>query len=207
MFHVHLYCWGVSLDSDEDTNFGWMTIPAEHWLTFVKLLMCCLCWLCWCSALQESLICFGTAALDLAQLHVFFHVPELISRLGTCASGKCCALTGSLVLTELINSSLFLAVLTWTGSWRSVWSFYPQVLLVRELTIQQVWNLQSAASNVMSFVELNTRCERRGGHSVWNQLGPTCVVLLIPSEPLLALCSTSELVLQCLFVYAILDQS
>lgn len=116
-----------------------------------------------------KLICFGIA-LDPAQLHVFFHLPELISPLGTCASGKCCSLTGSLVLTELINSSLLLAMLTWTGSWRSVWSFCPQVLLVRELT-QQVWYLHNAASNIMSFVELNMRCKLRGGYSVWSLLG------------------------------------
>lgn len=56
-------------------------------------------------------------------------------------------------------------------------------------------------------MELNMRCERRVvtlRGIIW---GPAWVALVVPDEPLPALCNFSELVLQCLLVYAMLDQS
>lgn len=104
--HFSYTCWRVCIDPDWGI---FEYCPGSTLIDSCKIVSV--------PSVLALLVFFSPGKLALAQNCVwsnsmyFFHVRVLISPLGTDAPGKCCSLTGSLVLTEAINSNLLLPVM------------------------------------------------------------------------------------------------
>lgn len=130
---------------------------------------------------------------------MFFLVPVLINPLGTSAPGKCCSLTGSLVLTQHIISTLLLLVILPCCKPDLNWLFEISLLF---LPTNSTCKRTCHATCMYDIMYDNCTVLHPTVWALWNWTwdanaevvfmcgmcwGPACVALLIPDESLLAL--------------------